>query len=100
MTPATDRQMRYLRDLVEATGAELGPYLIKRGISEQKGWREPYLAATRPSKEQASRLIAELAPARSYSDPRRGGRRSRYSGRRTYFERCTHEDYPCCGCER
>lgn len=32
-----------------------------------------------------------------------GGRgrssRGRY-GRRTAYVRCTHEDYPCCGCER
>jgi hypothetical protein len=27
-------------------------------------------------------------------------RARRPRGRSTYYVRCTHEDYPCCGCER
>ena len=29
----------------------------------------------------------------------RGSGRRRYSGRSTYAARCSHIDYPCCGCE-
>ncbi len=80
MTTATDRQMSYLRTLVERTGTDLSTFLVERGISE-----------TGPSKSQASDLISELAPPSI--------RHLRIS-RRYVSYRCTHEDYPCCGCER
>jgi hypothetical protein len=42
----------------------------------------------------------EIAPTRSTPDRRAYGRRGGARGFSTYSTRCTHEDYPCCGCER
>lgn len=89
-TPATPKQMAYLRKLVAAEGLDLDTWLIERGCSREVGFPQSRTVADVPSKSQASRLIDELAP--------RQPRRPRYSGRRPMFYKCTHEDYPCCGC--
>jgi hypothetical protein len=89
---ASEKQMRYLRDLVSAAGLDMSKFLIERGISEVKGWPTGETVARLPSKAEASRLIDELVPTRGSYRPR--GRRH------VRFYRCTHEDYPCCGCER
>lgn len=93
--PATDRQMAYLRKLVEAQGSDIRTFLINQGITKTEGWPVPEIVAAVPTKAQASRLIDSLAPASTgYARRSRGGRRY------TPMYRCTHEDYPCCGCER
>jgi hypothetical protein len=95
---ATPKQMNYLRKLVAQSGQEIHAFLTERGICHLAGFREPTQVADMPSKDQASRFIDELQTAlgiesRPYR-PRGGyGRR-----RRVESFRCTHEDYPCCGC--
>ena len=92
-TPATDRQMSYLTKLVTATGTDLRSFLIDHGYCHAT---MTGTVAGRPSKDAASALISELAPERSttrYARSGLTGRRLRYTS-----YRCTHEDYPCCGC--
>lgn len=91
-TPATDNQMAYLRKLVADAGGDISQFLIERGITKHEGFPQPIIVARLPSKSEASRLIDELAPPRT-SSYRRGARRRTYT-----TTRCTHEDYPCCGC--
>lgn len=95
--PATERQMSYLRSLVAQTETpDIHDYLVAHGISELTGCPTAQATARRPSKSEASRLIDELAPAH-------GRKPYRYNARGRYvraYTPCTHEDYPCCGCER
>ena len=58
--------------------------------------------------EQIRYVAGMVATHDACGDPtvtaeRSGGRRARPAygrGRTVVWSRCTHEDYPCCGCER
>lgn len=62
--PCTDKQLAYLRKLVEERGEKLETFLVDNGISRTTGFPQPRQVAERPSRIMASTMIAHLLDER------------------------------------
>lgn len=96
VTAPTPRQQAYLSKLRNEVGAEAYAAALTAVIGPLDCYGSRQSGPI--SRTQVSMLISDLAALAGHETRPRSSSRGKYGRSYRPVYRCTHEDYPCCGC--